>query len=161
MLFFLFSAEDKAYAKKGLVSYAYNLRYSLTKLEGAVTAVNEAIKWLDASQEASKEEFKEKQMELEEIVEYFQLTLTSEIFLFIHSFIQPYHTKTLQCCTWRFPWCKRRWSRRGLNFLFLGIFAWSLFYWSPHHLTSTHKTMILFQSNVTSRSNANDHFLPA
>ena len=88
MLFFFFSAEDKAYAKKGLVSYAYNLRFSLTKLEGAVAAVNEAIKWLDASQEASKDEYKEKLMELEEIVEYFQLLLTSKFF-FVHSFFSP------------------------------------------------------------------------
>ena len=138
--FLFFPAEDKAYAKKGLVSYAYNLRYSLNKLEGAVTAVNEAIKWLDASQEASKEEYKEKLTELEEIVEYFQLFLTSKFFLFIHSFLQPYHTKTLQCCTWRFPWCKRRWSRQGLNF----FISWDLRMKSFLGLTSIHKIMTFF-----------------
>jgi hypothetical protein len=60
----------------GLESYAYNLRNSLTdeklaekfdaadksKLEGAV---NDTIKWLDASQEGSKEEYEEKQKELQ------------------------------------------------------------------------------------------------
>ena len=76
-----FLAEDEAAAariaaKNGLESYAYNLRNSLSdekladkfdpadksKLENAV---NEAIKWLDASQEGSKEEYEEKQKELE------------------------------------------------------------------------------------------------
>ena len=59
----VFSAEDEAATarstdKNGLESYAYNLRNSLTdadkpKLE---TAVNDSIKWLEASQEGSKEE---------------------------------------------------------------------------------------------------------
>jgi heat shock protein 1/8 len=77
-------AEDEAAAaaritsKNALESYAYNLRNSLTdekladkfdaadksKLEGAV---NDTIKWLDASQEGSKEEYEEKQKELEAI----------------------------------------------------------------------------------------------
>jgi len=76
-----YKAEDEAAAsritaKNGLESYAYNLRNSLndeqlagkfdpadkTKLE---TAVNETIQWLDASQEGSKEEYEEKQKELE------------------------------------------------------------------------------------------------
>lgn len=76
-------AEDEAAAariaaKNGLESYAYNLRNSITdekladkfaagdkaKLEGAV---NETISWLDASQEASKEEYESKQKELEAI----------------------------------------------------------------------------------------------
>jgi len=76
-----YRAEDEAAAaritaKNGLESYAYNLRNSLndeklkdkfeaedkSKLEGAV---DETIKWLDASQEASKEEYEEKQKELE------------------------------------------------------------------------------------------------
>jgi len=74
-------AEDEAaaariQAKNGLESYAYNLRNSITdekladkfeatdktKLEAAV---NETISWLDSSQEASKEEYDEKQKELE------------------------------------------------------------------------------------------------
>ncbi|KAJ7774750.1 heat shock protein 70 family [Mycena metata] len=78
-----YKAEDEAAAaritsKNALESYAYNLRNSLndekladkfeaadkTKLEGAV---NETIKWLDASQEGSKEEYEEKQKELEAI----------------------------------------------------------------------------------------------
>ena len=78
-----FSAEDEAAAaritaKNGLESYAYNLRNSLTdekladKFDAAdktklETAVNDAIKWLDASQEGSKEEYEEKQKELEAI----------------------------------------------------------------------------------------------
>jgi len=79
----LYLAEDEAAAariqsKNGLESYAYNLRNSITdekladkfepadktKLEGAV---NETIQWLDSSQEASKEEYEEKQKELEGI----------------------------------------------------------------------------------------------
>ena len=82
----LFPAEDEAAAarisaKNGLESYAYNLRNSLndeklagkfeaadkTKLEGAV---NETIKWLDVSQEGSKEEYEDKQKELESIAKY-------------------------------------------------------------------------------------------
>lgn len=78
-----YRAEDEAAAaritsKNALESYAYNLRNSLndeklaskfepddkTKLD---TAVKEAIKWLDDSQEASKEEYEEKQKELEGI----------------------------------------------------------------------------------------------
>lgn len=83
---FFSSAEDEAAAarinaKNGLESYAYNLRNSMsdeklagkfepadkTKLEGTV---NETIKWLDASQEASKEEYEDKQKELEGIAKY-------------------------------------------------------------------------------------------
>ncbi|KAJ6547489.1 heat shock protein 70 family [Mycena capillaripes] len=78
-----YKAEDEAAAaritsKNALESYAYNLRNSLNdekladkfeaadkaKLEGAV---NDTIKWLDASQEGSKEEYEEKQKELESI----------------------------------------------------------------------------------------------
>ena len=78
-----FLAEDEAAAsritaKNGLESYAYNLRNSLndeqlagkfdpadkSKLE---SAVNDTISWLDASQEGSKEEYEEKQKELESI----------------------------------------------------------------------------------------------
>jgi len=78
-----YKAEDEAAAariqsKNGLESYAYNLRNSIqddklaekfeagdkAKLE---TAVNETISWLDASQEASKEEYEEKQKELEHV----------------------------------------------------------------------------------------------
>lgn len=85
-ILFFSSAEDEAAAaritsKNGLESYTYNLRNSLndekladkfepagkTKLEDAV---NETIKWLDASQEASKEEYEEKQKELEVIAKY-------------------------------------------------------------------------------------------
>ncbi|KAJ7053333.1 Hsp70 protein-domain-containing protein [Mycena amicta] len=78
-----FKAEDEAAAariasKNSLKSYSYNLRNSITdekladKFEPAdktklETAVNETIKWLDASQEGSKEEYEEKQKELEAI----------------------------------------------------------------------------------------------
>ena len=76
-------AEDEAAAsriqsKNGLESYAYNLRNSINdekladKFEAGDkakldTAVNETIQWLDSSQEASKEEYDEKQKELESI----------------------------------------------------------------------------------------------
>ncbi|KAJ6543360.1 heat shock cognate 70 kDa protein-like protein [Mycena vulgaris] len=78
-----YKVEDEAAAtriasKNALESYAYNLRNSLR--EGTVadklgasdkskldSAVNETIKWLDASQEGSKEEYDEKQKELEAV----------------------------------------------------------------------------------------------
>ncbi|THU99786.1 heat shock cognate 70 [Dendrothele bispora CBS 962.96] len=78
-----YKAEDEAAtarinAKNGLESYAYRLRDTITtdsladkiaaadksKLEAAI---NETISWLDGSQEASKEEYHEKQKELESI----------------------------------------------------------------------------------------------
>ena len=69
---------ERVAAKNGLESYAYNLRNSLSddklkdKFEGGdkeklEKAVDETIKWLDASMEASKEEFEGKQKELEEV----------------------------------------------------------------------------------------------
>ncbi|KAF8311577.1 heat shock cognate 70 [Clavulina sp. PMI_390] len=65
-------------AKNGLESYAYNLRNSTqdeklaSKFEGddkekLDKAVSETIAWLDASQEGSKEEYEEKQKELEAV----------------------------------------------------------------------------------------------
>ncbi|CAO3590686.1 unnamed protein product [Absidia cylindrospora] len=72
-------AASRIQAKNGLESYAYNLRNTLQdeKVGGALpeedkskisAAVDEAIKWLDDSQEASKDEYESKQKELEEIV---------------------------------------------------------------------------------------------
>ncbi|KAI9363197.1 70 kDa heat shock protein 3 [Pilaira anomala] len=66
-------------ARNGLESYAYNLRNTLQdeKVGGQLpaddkekikNASDEAIKWLDESQEASKEEYESKQKEVEEIV---------------------------------------------------------------------------------------------
>jgi heat shock protein 1/8 len=76
-------AEDEAAAaritaKNGLESYSYNLRNTMTdeKLAGKFdasdkekleSAVNDTISWLDSSQEASTEEYSEKQKELEAI----------------------------------------------------------------------------------------------
>jgi len=78
-----YKSEDEAAtaritAKNGLESYSYNLRNSINdeKLAGKFEpsdkkkleeAVNESIAWLDNSQEASKEEYEEKQKELESI----------------------------------------------------------------------------------------------
>ncbi|PWN93251.1 heat shock cognate 70 [Acaromyces ingoldii] len=78
-----YKAEDEAatsriQAKNGLESYAYNLRNSLneeqfaSKLEAGDKekldkAITDTISWLDASQEASKEEYEEHQKELEGI----------------------------------------------------------------------------------------------
>ncbi|KAI6005502.1 heat shock protein HSS1 [Pisolithus albus] len=78
-----YKAEDEAaaariQAKNGLESYAYNLRNSIndeklagkfdpadkTKLE---SAISDTISWLDSSQEASKEEYEDKQKELEAV----------------------------------------------------------------------------------------------
>ena len=101
--FFFFSAEDEAAAarisaKNGLESYAYNLRNSLndekladkfeagdkTKLEGAV---NETIKWLDVSQEGSKEEYEDKQKELESIAKYVYFPASGLFYSHSHSFL--------------------------------------------------------------------------
>jgi L1 cell adhesion molecule like protein len=65
-------------SKNGLESYAYNLRNSLneeqfaSKLDPADkeklnSAITDTISWLDASQEASKEEYEEHQKELEAV----------------------------------------------------------------------------------------------
>ena len=87
---FLCSAEDEEAAariqsKNSLESYSYNLRNSLSdekladKFEAAdkaklETAVNETISWLDASQEASKDEYESKQKELEAVAKYVHLS---------------------------------------------------------------------------------------
>ncbi|KAG1105249.1 hypothetical protein G6F42_016981 [Rhizopus arrhizus] len=79
-----YKAEDEAaaariQARNGLESYAYNLRNTLQdenvggKLpeedkEKIKSASDDCIKWLDDSQEASKEEYESRQKELEEIV---------------------------------------------------------------------------------------------
>jgi heat shock protein 1/8 len=75
-----YKAEDEEAAKRiaaknGLESYAYNLRNSLDgelkdKFDAADRetlnkAVTETISWLDASAEASTDEYTEKQKELE------------------------------------------------------------------------------------------------
>lgn len=77
-----FKAEDEEAAarigaKNGLESYAYNLRNSVDgdlkdKLEASDKealdkAINETIEWLDASQEASKDEYESRQKELESV----------------------------------------------------------------------------------------------
>lgn len=72
------AAAARISAKNGLESYTYSLRNTTTddkladKFDAAdkkklEDAINETIKWLDASQEASKEEYEEKQKELESI----------------------------------------------------------------------------------------------
>jgi heat shock protein 1/8 len=79
----LLAAEDEAatariQAKNGLESYSYNLRNSLTdekladKFDAAdkaklKSAVDDTITWLDNSQEASKEEYEERQKDLEAV----------------------------------------------------------------------------------------------
>jgi heat shock protein 1/8 len=63
------AASARIVARTRLKSYSYNLRNSINdekkKLEDAV---DEAISWLDNSQEASKEEYEEKRKQLEDIV---------------------------------------------------------------------------------------------
>ncbi|OZJ03611.1 hypothetical protein BZG36_03700 [Bifiguratus adelaidae] len=89
-----YRAEDEAVAarisaKNGLESYVYNLRNTMqeenvaSKLDAAdkekvTQAVDEAIKWLDDSQEASKEEYESRQKELEEIVNPIMMKLYSQ-----------------------------------------------------------------------------------
>ena len=74
-----YKAEDEAVAarvqaKNGLESYSYSLKNTLSENESKFEkddhekldkAVKDTIKWLDASQEGSKEEYEEKQKELE------------------------------------------------------------------------------------------------
>jgi len=65
-----YKAEDDAAnahntSKNSFESYIYNLQQSLSNLKGAV---NRAIEWYDISQEASKEEYEQKQTEIEAIV---------------------------------------------------------------------------------------------
>lgn len=78
-----YKAEDEAavarvQAKNAFETYVYNLRNSINdeKLAGKFdpadkskleTAINEAISWLDASQEASKDEYESRQKEVEGI----------------------------------------------------------------------------------------------
>ncbi|KAJ2851806.1 Hsp70 chaperone [Coemansia brasiliensis] len=78
-----YKAEDEAVAarvaaRNGLEGYAYNLKNTINdeKVAGQISdddkskltsAVEDTIKWLDESQEASKEEYESKQKELEEI----------------------------------------------------------------------------------------------
>merc|ERR1711877_49229 len=76
-----FKAEDEKQkeriaAKNGLESYIFNLRSSLDneevkaklsteEISGAQSALDAALKWMDANQLAEKEEFEDKQKELE------------------------------------------------------------------------------------------------
>ncbi|KAI9476978.1 Hsp70 chaperone [Coemansia sp. RSA 1085] len=78
-----YKAEDEAVAarvsaRNGLEGYAYNLKNTISdeKVAGQIaeddkskllSAVEDTIKWLDESQEASKEEYESKQKELEEV----------------------------------------------------------------------------------------------
>merc|ERR1719400_604088 len=68
--------KDRIAAKNGLESYIFNLKSSLDseeiksklsseELAGAQTALDEALKRMDANQLAEKEEFEDKQRELE------------------------------------------------------------------------------------------------
>jgi heat shock protein 1/8 len=71
-------AATRIQAKNGLESYTYNLRNSLQdekladKFEAddkkkLTDAIDETIKWLDVSSEASKEEYESRQKELEAV----------------------------------------------------------------------------------------------
>jgi len=88
-----YKAEDEAASsrissKNGLESYAYNLRNSIEgdlkdKIQGEdktklTKAVDEAISWLDSSQEASKEEYEEKQKELEAVANPIMMKVYSQ-----------------------------------------------------------------------------------
>jgi len=68
--------KDRIAAKNGLESYIFNLKSSLDneevkaklstdEISGAQTALDAALKWMDANQLAEKEEFEDKQKELE------------------------------------------------------------------------------------------------
>merc|ERR1712111_124891 len=68
--------KDRIAAKNGLESYIFNLKSSLDneevkaklsteEISGAQSALDAALKWMDANQLAEKEEFEDKQKELE------------------------------------------------------------------------------------------------
>merc|ERR1712115_559758 len=68
--------KERIAAKNGLESFIFNLKSSLDneeiksklsteELSGAQSALDDALKWLDANQLAEKEEFEDKQRELE------------------------------------------------------------------------------------------------
>merc|ERR1711877_93702 len=68
--------KDRISAKNGLESYIFNLKSSLDndqikaklsteEISGAQSALDAALKWMDANQLAEKEEFEDKQKELE------------------------------------------------------------------------------------------------
>merc|ERR1712019_212457 len=68
--------KERIAAKNGLESFIFNLKSSLNneeiksklsseELSGAQSALEDALKWLDANQLAEKEEFEDKQKELE------------------------------------------------------------------------------------------------
>merc|ERR1712228_548502 len=70
--------KERVAAKNGLESYIFNLKSSLDteeikaklsadELSGAAAALDEALKWLDSNQLGEKEEFEDKQKELEEM----------------------------------------------------------------------------------------------
>jgi len=70
--------KERIAAKNDLESYIYNLKSSLDnegiksklsteELSGAQTALDEALKWMDANQLAEKEEFEDRQKELERL----------------------------------------------------------------------------------------------
>jgi hypothetical protein len=145
-----YKAEDEAVAariasKNGLESYSYNLRNSIEgdlkdKLEADDKAklekeINETISWLDASQEASKEEYDERQKALEAIANPIMVSISTAY----HgqesraetSFYFPITDEGLRRCWWRYarrryarstrwiPWCwcrrSRSWCRRAFG----------------------------------------------
>merc|ERR1712053_31361 len=70
--------KERVGAKNGLESFIFNLKSSLDteeiksklsseEISGAQSALDDALKWMDANQLAEKEEFTEKQRELEEL----------------------------------------------------------------------------------------------
>merc|ERR1711892_486230 len=60
---------ERIAAKNGLESFIFNMKSSLdqTELTSTQSKLEEALKWLDSNQLAEKEEFLDKQKELEEV----------------------------------------------------------------------------------------------
>jgi len=82
------AAAERIHARNGLESYAYNLRNTLQdeKVGGKLEAddkaklessIDDAIKWLDANHEASKEEYEHHQKELEKIANHIMMKIYS------------------------------------------------------------------------------------
>ena len=90
------AADARNASQNSFESYINNLRHSLSKLNDAV---DKAIEWYDISQEASKQEYEQKRMEIEGIVKYvyFPFNLMSEFFALSPLPALSYKDSTMVC----------------------------------------------------------------
>lgn len=121
-----YKAEDEAaasriQAKNGLESYSYNLKNSVEgdlkdKLDASDKAtlekeINETISWLEASQEASKEEYADRQKSLEAVANPIMVCFPPSpvLFLILPDPLYRLHFSSDESL-WR-RWCTRRNAR--------------------------------------------------